>query len=187
MQIRDLSQPGPSGVQIAQNKIPKKSSSVPDISPGKALDLVLLVPVITLAAKKARPQIAGVLSSDQCISKQPKTKRLKSRRRPPLRQNLKKWFEIILKKKDDLAIRRMSVLDAAKISEKRRRKTTGFSFMWRVCDARNSYPLTGQIYTGEVTATREINQGERAVKDLCHRYKSSSRNVTMDNFFISLR
>ncbi|KAF2893911.1 hypothetical protein ILUMI_12262 [Ignelater luminosus] len=59
------------------------SSLVPDISPGKALDLVSPVTVITLAAKKALRQISGVLSSDQCITKQSKTKKLKSRRRPP--------------------------------------------------------------------------------------------------------
>ncbi|KAF2884784.1 hypothetical protein ILUMI_21391 [Ignelater luminosus] len=43
-QRADSSQPGPSGVQIAQDKTPEKSSSVPDISPGKALDLVSPVP-----------------------------------------------------------------------------------------------------------------------------------------------
>ncbi|KAF2879851.1 hypothetical protein ILUMI_26308 [Ignelater luminosus] len=58
--------------------------------------------------------------------------------------------------------------------------------VWWVCNARNPYPLTGQIYTGKVTAARETNQGERVVKDLCHRYKNSGRNVTMDNFFTSL-
>ncbi|KAF2883231.1 hypothetical protein ILUMI_22936 [Ignelater luminosus] len=43
-QQADSSQLGPSGVQIAQNRTPEKSSSVPDISPRKALDLVLRVP-----------------------------------------------------------------------------------------------------------------------------------------------
>ncbi|KAF2878860.1 hypothetical protein ILUMI_27310 [Ignelater luminosus] len=41
--------------------------------------------------------------------------------------------------------------------------------VWWVCNVRNSYPLTGQIYTGKVIAARETNQGERVVKDLCRR------------------
>ncbi|KAF2885709.1 hypothetical protein ILUMI_20482 [Ignelater luminosus] len=55
--------------KIAQNKTPGKSSSVPDISPGKALDLVLPVPVITLAAKRTRRHIAGVLGRPPSLSK----------------------------------------------------------------------------------------------------------------------
>ncbi|KAF2883176.1 hypothetical protein ILUMI_22993 [Ignelater luminosus] len=47
------------------------------------LDLGLPVPVITLAAKRARQQIAGVLSSDQCIIKQPKTKEAKKQKKVP--------------------------------------------------------------------------------------------------------
>ncbi|KAF2884228.1 hypothetical protein ILUMI_21944 [Ignelater luminosus] len=49
---------------IAQNRTPEKSSSVPDIRLGNALDLVSPVPVITLAAKSTRRQIADVLSLD---------------------------------------------------------------------------------------------------------------------------
>lgn len=58
--------------------------------------------------------------------------------------------------------------------------------VWWVCDAKNFYPLTGQIHTGKTGASREINQGERVVKDLIVTYKISGRNITMDNFFTSL-
>ena len=58
--------------------------------------------------------------------------------------------------------------------------------VWWVCDASNSYPMSGQIYTGKSAEGRETMQGERVVKDLCHPFKNSGRNVTMDNFFTSL-
>ncbi|KAF2887962.1 hypothetical protein ILUMI_18211 [Ignelater luminosus] len=80
---KNSSQPGPSGVQIAQNRTPEKSS------PGKAPDLFSPVPVITLAAKRARRPIAGVLSSNQCITKQPKTKRQNNKRRQPSKKQKK--------------------------------------------------------------------------------------------------
>ncbi|KAI8128045.1 PiggyBac transposable element-derived protein 4 [Lucilia cuprina] len=58
--------------------------------------------------------------------------------------------------------------------------------LWWVCDAKSYYPLTGQIYTGKTGNNREMNQGERVVKDLVQQYKNSGRNVTCDNFFTSL-
>ena len=58
--------------------------------------------------------------------------------------------------------------------------------VWWICDSRNSYPLTGQIYTGKSADGREKNQGERVVKDLCYEYKGSGRNIVTDNFFTSL-
>lgn len=58
--------------------------------------------------------------------------------------------------------------------------------VWWVCDASNSYPITGQIYTGKQPSGRETNQGERVVKDLCMRFKGSGRNIVMDNFFTTL-
>ncbi|KAF2900737.1 hypothetical protein ILUMI_05449 [Ignelater luminosus] len=131
----------------------QKSSSVLDISSGKGLDLVSPVPVITLAAKKACRQIAGVLSSDPSNQKLKnrtikEASRLKSRRRPPRRQNLKKWSWGILKEKNnDLVIMRMSVLDAAKISEKPRRKTTGFSVFCANCDCMKGVPTTNPSAT----------------------------------------
>lgn len=58
--------------------------------------------------------------------------------------------------------------------------------VWWICDAKNAYPLHGQIYTGQAASGRETNQGERVVKDLASRYQGSGRNITMDNFFTTL-
>jgi len=58
--------------------------------------------------------------------------------------------------------------------------------IWWICDAENYYPLTGQIYTGKSSTGREVNQGERVVKELVAPYKGSGRNITTDNFFTTL-
>jgi len=58
--------------------------------------------------------------------------------------------------------------------------------VWWICDAKNSYPLKGLIYTGKTGNAREVNQGERVVKELTVLYKGSGRNICMDNFFTSL-
>lgn len=58
--------------------------------------------------------------------------------------------------------------------------------VWWIGDASNSYPLTGQIYTGKSGEGREKNVGERVVKDLVAPYKGSGRNITMDNYFTTL-
>ncbi|XP_076267092.1 piggyBac transposable element-derived protein 4 isoform X2 [Rhynchophorus ferrugineus] len=58
--------------------------------------------------------------------------------------------------------------------------------VWWICDAENSYPLTGQLYTGKSKDGREKNVGERVVKDLVAPYRGSGRNITMDNFFTTL-
>jgi len=58
--------------------------------------------------------------------------------------------------------------------------------VWWICDAENSYPLTGQLYTGKSSEGREKNVGERVVKDLVAPYKGSGRNITMDNYFTTL-
>lgn len=58
--------------------------------------------------------------------------------------------------------------------------------IWWICDAENFYSLTGQIYTGKLASGREINQGERDVKDLATPFKGSGRNITTDNFFTTL-
>ncbi|KAF2906030.1 hypothetical protein ILUMI_00144 [Ignelater luminosus] len=79
----------PYKVQIAQNKTPEKYSLVPDISPKKALDLVSQMSIITPAARKALRQTAAVLSSDQSITKQPKTKRQSNKRRQPFENQRK--------------------------------------------------------------------------------------------------
>lgn len=58
--------------------------------------------------------------------------------------------------------------------------------VWWICDAKNSYPLEGQIYTGKLATGREVRQGERVVKDLTGAFHGSGRNITMDNFFTTL-
>ena len=58
--------------------------------------------------------------------------------------------------------------------------------VWWVCDSRNAYPITGQIYTGKSPLGREITQGERVVKDLCYRFKNTGHNIVCDNFFTTL-
>ncbi|XP_051176350.1 piggyBac transposable element-derived protein 4-like [Leptopilina boulardi] len=58
--------------------------------------------------------------------------------------------------------------------------------IWWICDAANSYPLNGIIYTGKTGDVSEKNQGERVVKELAVAYKGSSRNLYMDNFFTTL-
>ncbi|XP_018407391.1 PREDICTED: piggyBac transposable element-derived protein 4-like [Cyphomyrmex costatus] len=58
--------------------------------------------------------------------------------------------------------------------------------IWWICDAENYYPLTGQIYTGKPSTGRDINQGERVVKELVAPYKGFGRNITTDNFFTTL-
>jgi len=40
-------------------------------------------------------------------------------------------------------------------------------------------------YTGKIGTDGKTNQGERVVKQLEVSYKSSGRNITMDNFFTS--
>jgi len=52
-----------------------------------------------------------------------------------------------------------------------------------ICDTKNFYPFPGQIFTGKTGTGREINQGERIVKNLIMPYKSASRNVKIVNFF----
>lgn len=62
----------------------------------------------------------------------------------------------------------------------------GIKVFW-VCDASNAYSLQGQLYTGKPTdGPRQINVGERTVLDLVSLYKGSGRNVTTDNFFITM-
>jgi len=62
----------------------------------------------------------------------------------------------------------------------------GIKIFW-ACDAETSYPLKGLLYTGKpIDGDRQVNVGERTVLDLVEKYKGSGRNVTTDNFFISL-
>lgn len=54
--------------------------------------------------------------------------------------------------------------------------------LWWACDSKTAYPFNGQIYTGKVGNTRDINQGERVLKDLITPYKNTGCNVTTDDF-----
>ena len=58
--------------------------------------------------------------------------------------------------------------------------------VWLICDAANGFPLKGIIYTGKMGNTRDINQGERVVKELAIGFKGSGRNISMDRFFTTL-
>ncbi|KAF5289441.1 hypothetical protein FQR65_LT11814 [Abscondita terminalis] len=73
---RDSSpQLGPSGLQQV-TKTPEKQVFTSDITPGKVLDAVSPVPVVTPTMKKARRQISGVLSSHDCRKKHARTKKV---------------------------------------------------------------------------------------------------------------
>ena len=52
--------------------------------------------------------------------------------------------------------------------------------------SKNAYPLKGVIYTGKVGNVRAKNQGERFVKELAAPFKSSGRNITIDNYFTTV-
>lgn len=58
--------------------------------------------------------------------------------------------------------------------------------VWWVCDAKSFYPLKGQIYTGKINNQRDVNQGERVVKQLVQPFENTGRTITTDNFFTSL-
>ncbi|XP_017795845.1 PREDICTED: piggyBac transposable element-derived protein 4-like [Habropoda laboriosa] len=53
--------------------------------------------------------------------------------------------------------------------------------IWWLSDSENYYPLSGQIYTGKSTLGREINQGERVVKDLAGAYKVGQKHYYVFN------
>ena len=64
--------------------------------------------------------------------------------------------------------------------------TYGIKVFW-ACYASNAYILQGQIYAGKpIEGPRQVNVGERTVLNLVSLYKSSGRNVTMDNFFTTM-
>lgn len=56
----DSPQPGPSGIQH-QNTTPNKSTAADNITPGKALDEVSPVPVVSFAVKRARKKNQEIL------------------------------------------------------------------------------------------------------------------------------
>lgn len=61
--------------------------------------------------------------------------------------------------------------------------------VWWANDSETSYPISGQIYTGlALTGERDINQGERVVKEhCCNLFSGSGRNITCDNFFYNVQ
>lgn len=46
--------------------------------------------------------------------------------------------------------------------------------------------MFGEIYTGQPSTGREVNQGERVVKTLSAKFKDTGRNIVTDNFFTTL-
>ena len=55
------------------------------------------------------------------------------------------------------------------------------------CGASHAYPVQDQIYTGKpIDGPRQVNVGKRTVLNLVSLYKSSGRNLTMDNFFANV-
>lgn len=58
--------------------------------------------------------------------------------------------------------------------------------VWWICDAENGFPLKGIIYLGKIGDTRDVNQGERIVKELASMFKGSGRNISTDRFFTTL-
>lgn len=59
--------------------------------------------------------------------------------------------------------------------------------VWWACDASNSYPLKGILYTGrEQNMPRDSNQGERILRELTYTFASSGRTIIADNFFTTL-
>ena len=59
--------------------------------------------------------------------------------------------------------------------------------IWSLCDSKTSYLFNGQIYAGKEFDKKETGQAERVVKDLVGKLKDSGRNITMDNFFTSIK
>lgn len=59
----------------------------------------------------------------------------------------------------------------------------GLKIFW-ICDSAVSYPLRGEVYLGkQPEATRTQNVSRDVVKKLCEPWRSTGRNITMDNFF----
>jgi len=54
-------------------------------------------------------------------------------------------------------------------------------------DSETWYPLNRQVYLGKLpNETREVNQGQRVVKDVTRKWLNIGRNITTDNFFTSI-
>ena len=59
--------------------------------------------------------------------------------------------------------------------------------VWTCCDSKSSYLLNAKIYKGKELDKKETGQAERVVKDLVYMLKDTGTNVTMDNFFTSIK
>ena len=55
---------------------------------------------------------------------------------------------------------------------------------WWAVDSETWYPLNGKVYLGKLpNETREVNHGQRVVKDVIRKWLNKGRNITADNFF----
>ena len=59
--------------------------------------------------------------------------------------------------------------------------------IWSCCDSKSSYLLNAKIYKGKELDKKETGQAERVVKDLVYMLRDTGTNVTMDNFFTSIK
>lgn len=97
-------QPGTSGLQNLQKNTPEKQVSTSDLTPGKILDAVSPVPVITPAIKKARRQISGVLSSDKCTKKAIANKSVQAKQQKQQAKKKKKIIDSSSESEEDCPI-----------------------------------------------------------------------------------
>lgn len=74
----EKAEPGPSGIQCSV-LTPSKTAVIEDITPGKALDEISPIPVINPAAKKARRQIIGIITTPEYIDRRKEIEKKKSR------------------------------------------------------------------------------------------------------------
>jgi hypothetical protein len=59
--------------------------------------------------------------------------------------------------------------------------------IWWAVDSETWYPLNGQVYLGKLpNESREVNQGQRVVKDVTRKWLNKGRNITAGNFFTSI-
>ncbi|GBP86818.1 PiggyBac transposable element-derived protein 4 [Eumeta japonica] len=58
--------------------------------------------------------------------------------------------------------------------------------IWWICDSKTSYPLFGIPYLGKEGQNRAENLAYNVVNQLCEPYFRSNRNVTFDNYFMSI-
>jgi len=60
--------------------------------------------------------------------------------------------------------------------------------IWWAVDSETWSPLNGQVCLGNLpNETREVNQGQRVVKDVTRKWLNKGRNITADNFLSVFR